>query len=123
MSFNKIIVNTNSRVKENLDSKDSWNKLFLSLSEVEQCGLIKEFERIQSAYIRHSMGNMVNPIQVPVLGSFYYKATRKDFYDIRQELPNATIEEVIEEVKKRNIARETKRKRIKKEGITLNIQK
>lgn len=110
------IVNSTVENIEVPDKKDlkAWFENFKELSIYDQQKVVTELNKSQSIYIRDHMANMKNPIPLYILGKFYYKESRKEFYDIRKENPDMSLEEVINLVKERYWERYKKRKRFKK---------
>jgi len=115
VSTRYIVKNTVSSIKipEKKDIKD-WFKQFKELNKTRQNQIIAELNKSQSIYIRDYMGKMENPIPLYILGKFYFKRSRKEFYEIRKQNPNMPLEEVIAIVKQKYWDRYIKRKKLRK---------
>lgn len=114
------------KLREYPNNKE-WVEKFNSLVDSKQEYIIEYFDRMQSLYIRDSMEDCVNPIYLLNLGIFYYKQARKDFYDLKAEYPDLSLEEIIKIVKRKYIERDTEKKKNKyfkkNRGISINIKK
>lgn len=128
--LNKDILNNtkDNLFNENSKSLDSdWVKQFNSLSETDKLSLVEDFNNIQAQYIKDSMKALKKPISLHTIGSFVYKASRKDFYDLKDNNPNMKLDEIIDTVKTRYYDRYTKKKNIKRfkknRVISLDITK
>ena len=91
-----------------------WFSDFKELSEVDQTRIMTELNKAQSVYVKDKMGEMKNPIPLYYLGKFYYKESRKEFYEIRDANPNMPLSDVINKVKEEYYKRYIKKKDNKK---------
>ncbi len=111
-----IIVNS---TVENLPEPTSkktkqWFEEFKKMSLCDQKRVITELNKSQSIYIKDYMAKMESPIPLHILGKFYYKESRKEFYDIRQQHPDMPLDDVIKLVKERYWERIKKKRKVRK---------
>lgn len=125
---NVIIDNTvkNLKFREYKESED-WITKYNGLSKEDKLKVIRDFNKIQGEFIKSQMKSLQNPIKLANLGSFIYKQSRKDFYDIKETSPDLSLDEIVKQVKQSYYDREVAKKKLKKfvknRAIYINIQK
>lgn len=118
-------------VRDNIDFRDdkttrAWINEYDKFNLTEKIDFFRYMEKSQGIYIRYAMKEIMNPISLLGLGSFYYKQSRKDFYDIREQNPKLSDEEVVEKVKTNYWNRIQKKETIESKSIVVkkgNISK
>lgn len=115
MEINKdIIIKTVEKLKLRIyDHTEDWVNKYNELSDSQKEHLISYFNKAQADYIKDCMTEVRKPIPLVNLGTFWYKDARKDFYDIKAEYPDMSIQEIITEVKQRYWNRVLKEKALK----------
>ena len=120
MLINQDIIDNTVNKLECRDYKDSaeWVKKFKTFELKQQKAIISEFNIAQAEYIKACMTVLQKVIHIHWLGSFSFKESRKDFYDLKDNT-DMSLTEIITEVKNKYYTRIKDRKRTKK---TLSIR-
>jgi hypothetical protein len=71
-----------------------FNKKFNKLNRRDKQYYIQFFEKAQAIFIKDSMRQLINPINIIKLGKFEYKKSRLRYYQLKEENPNLTIDEI-----------------------------
>jgi hypothetical protein len=98
----KLIIaeETRDNIKFPDDKKvNRWVKEYDKFNLTEKVEFFQYMERFQALYIRECMKSMEQSIPIPKLGVFAYKEARKHFYELKQSKPDASLSDIINEVK------------------------
>lgn len=115
ISTKTIVKNTieNIEIPDSPDLK-KWFKEFEEMSSFDKTRIITELNKSQSVYVKDSMSKLKNPIPLYILGKFYYKESRKQFYDIKEANPDMSLSEILNKLKEEHKKRYTRRNKLKK---------
>ena len=76
-----------------------WINEYNKFNLTEKLEFIRHIEKMQALYIRYAMENLITPITLTGLGSFFYKAARREFYDIKENNPDLSNDEIVSKVR------------------------
>jgi hypothetical protein len=90
----------------------NWVKQFKNTPLVVRRDIIRLLEREQTLSIAKGMHNLEDHIEIPFIGRFLIKPSRKKYIDLCKKYPDKTTDEIVEMVKafhkKRKVGRSVK---------------
>ena len=113
ISNRDILTNTIDRLNKS-EHTSEWRDKFEGLSEEEKLHILYGMMEVQSEYVIKGISEMRKMIPVYRIGKFYYKESRKRFYELSEKYPNKSKEEIVEILKKDHLDRQERKKEAKK---------